>query len=240
MKTQKSSHRNNRKSTTTNCYLHECNVNTYAHIINKPPVFRLRPPPNPLNFNLNTKNLFSSSNTNLVKNSNENEQFLIYYLNLNESITTTNHNHNHNHHHHHSTVNVEKCTNLRLYQIASHTTYSLTNKYAFKNLNGDFVSPLKNATSPILTVTDATNDYNSYIQDGLNTNTNTNTNNIATNLIKNVHNDAKETSGLMLFSSMTLVAISIMLLIFYLYYHYFHLRYKNSKNFFLNSFDCLS
>ena len=227
MKVTKNTNRNNRSlglnantntnsNRKTNCYFHECNTNTYAHVLNKPPIFRLKPPPNPLNFNLNPESLFVSSKANLIKTSNENEQFLLYYLNLNESLTTT------NQHHNHQSVNyyAEKCTNLRLYQIASASTYSLTNNFAFKSLNNEFLSsknetlhfsPTKSIASTIITTTV----QSQMARDGLNGGEI-----IATNSITNV----KSSNGLVLFSSMSLIVISVLFLLFYLYYHYFYSR----------------
>ena len=230
MKFSKNTNRNNRSlvlnantntnsNRKTNCYLHECNTNTYAHVLNKPPIFRLKPPPNPLNFNLNPESLFFSSKANLIKTSNENEQFL-HYLNLNESLTTTNQHIHNSHFHNHQSVNyyAEKCTNLRLYQIASSSTYSLTNNFAFKHLNNEFPSsknetlhflPTKSIVSTITTTVQS-----QIVGDGLNGGE------IATNSITNV----KSSNGLVLFSSMSLIAISVLFLLFYLYYHYFYSR----------------
>jgi hypothetical protein len=231
MKVSKNTNRNNRSlglntniniNRKTNCYFHECNTNTYAHVFNKPPVFRLKPPPNPLNFNLNPESLFFSSKANLIKTSNENEQFLLYYLNLNESLTTTNQHIHNSHFHNHQSVNyyAEKCTNLRLYQIASASTYSQTNNFGFKHLKNEFFS--KNETLHFLPTkaiasTITTTVQSQMVRDGLNGGE------IATNSITNVKN-SNESNGLVLFSSMSLIAISVLFLLFYLYYHYFYSR----------------
>ena len=189
--------RNNRSfSHRKHCYLHECASNVYAQILNKPPLFQVRPPPNPLNFGLTIEGLFHKD----LLESTENEQFLLYYLNLNENLTS-------NYYNFHSDSYADKCTDLRLYQIASATTYSLTNKYAFKNVNKDF--SLKNFTSNLIT--------NKSIRLEIN-------NEISNNSISFGNNSKSNANNFLLFSSISLVAISIIFLLFYLYYHYFYLR----------------
>lgn len=105
----------------SSCGLFNCNdnnsANTQIRLVNKPPVFNLRPPPNPLNY-LSIDNLFNLNliEENLIINKPNyksvdapanSEKFLLYFLNLNNTNGDDD-----------VTYKKDKCNSLRI-QLAS-------------------------------------------------------------------------------------------------------------------------
>ena len=205
-----------RSSTTFNrkqhCFLHECaNSNVYRQIINRPPIFQLPPPPNPLNYDLDMQQLFAA--TSKKHKHNENEQFLLYFLNLND---TTNHSDSYVIDDRAYESHADKCNNLRMLQTASNT-YSLSNRYAIKHLNQDF--SFRNVTSHLSST-------RSVRLETILNNSVTNTDAISSTSNSSSNTNVNDASfSFLLISSISLVTISIVFLLFYVYYYYFHSRY---------------
>lgn len=203
----------------SSCGLFNCNgnnsANTQIRLVNKPPVFNLRPPPNPLNY-LSIDNLFNLNliEENLIINKPNyksvdapanSEKFLLYFLNLNNTNGDDD-----------VTYKKDKCNSLRI-QLASFNSIK-PNPNSILKASSNKISKLNNVLD-YLPISHNHNNSSSFSTHSSNANkiSSTQYSIVSTSTSLNASDGFRYTNtfNFLLFSCISLITLSFIFFLFY-------------------------